>query len=283
MGICNTCGSTEMLCSGRCYINSPPYRKRTCCATHITCASCGDREQRTLNSQTSPYTISPFQSFINKRQQAGTLLFSLHHAIPPAWNSLIVFSLNPTAQFSPFPYIYVCRCLPSASSLIPYFTLILQYLQPFLFLCCSIIVAGPSKRREEEIAKEAEYEEANNPVDWVDVDDDHVHIKAPASRVILKVHGIQTVASSMGELASSNGTGLPLEAWFGWQMRHLIQWFLLMWHSTQNLCKLAVKYFHSSLNSCQLHWILMVTSFHCGKKASKCHKCGYNWGRQGPL
>lgn len=85
-------------------ILTPLHTGSGCCATHITC---GDKEQRILDSQTSPYTISPFWSFINERQQAGTLLFSLHLTIPPAWNSLIVFSLNLTAQFSPFPYIYM--------------------------------------------------------------------------------------------------------------------------------------------------------------------------------
>lgn len=82
------------------------------------------------------------------------------------------------------------------------------------FYVAPSLLPGLSKRREEEVAKEAEYEEANDPVDRVDVDDDHVHVKAPASRVILEVHGVQTVASSVGELASSDGTGLPLKAWF---------------------------------------------------------------------
>lgn len=86
-------------------------------------------------------------------------------------------------------------------------------LQPPVFLFCSL--PELSKRREEEVAEEAEYEEADDPVDRVDVDDDHVHVKAPAPGVILKVHGVQAVASSVGELSSGNGTGLPLKAWIG--------------------------------------------------------------------
>lgn len=81
---------------------------------------------------------------------------------------------------------------------------------------------GLSKRREEDVAKNTKYEEANNPVDRVDVDDDHVHVKAPTSRVVWKVHGVQTVASSMGEVMLSHGTGLPLKAWLGQQMRYRI-------------------------------------------------------------
>lgn len=77
-----------------------------------------------------------------------------------------------------------------------------------------------SKRRKEEVAEQAEDEEADDPVDRVDVDDDHVHVKAPALRVVLKVHGVQTVASSVGELAPADGCGRPLEAWIGWQKRH---------------------------------------------------------------
>uniref|UniRef100_G3NV11 Uncharacterized protein n=1 Tax=Gasterosteus aculeatus TaxID=69293 RepID=G3NV11_GASAC len=82
-----------------------------------------------------------------------------------------------------------------------------------------------SKRREEEVAKEAEYEEADNPVDGVYVDDDHVHVKTPASRVLFKVQIAQLVASSVGELASNNGTRLPLEACFGRQTGHFIWWY----------------------------------------------------------
>lgn len=78
-------------------------------------------------------------------------------------------------------------------------------------------LCGASKRRKEEVAEQAEDEEADDPVDRVDVDDDHVHVKAPALGVVLKVHGVQTVASSVGELAPADGCGRPLEAWFGWK------------------------------------------------------------------
>ena len=77
-----------------------------------------------------------------------------------------------------------------------------------------------SKRREEEVAEEAEHKEADDPVDRVDVDDDHVHVKAPAPGVVLEVHGVQAVASPVGELSSAQGTGLPLKAWIGGQKRH---------------------------------------------------------------
>lgn len=101
--------------------------------------------------------------------------------------------------FSPFIYLYIGNHLFNPSS----------------FYVAQSLLPGLSKRRKEEVAKKAEYEEANNPVDWVDVDDDHVHVKAPAPRVVLKVHGVQAVASSVGELASGHGTWLPLEAWIG--------------------------------------------------------------------
>lgn len=179
----------------KCYVlgdgnNSSPYT--TCCATHITCASCGYREHwiglDPIHSPT-PY-ISPFQSLNNERQQAGTLL-KIHS-----------LSLHATAQFSsPFP--------PSLS-FFSIFNLFSFYVAPSL-------LPGLLKRREEDVAKNTEYEEANNPVDRVYADDDHVHVKAPASRVIRKVHGVQTVATSVGEVTSSNGAGLPLKAWFGQQ------------------------------------------------------------------
>lgn len=79
----------------------------------------------------------------------------------------------------------------------------------------SVVFFFSSKRRKEEVAKEAEYEEANNPVDGVNVNDDHVHVEVPASRVVVKVQRVQAVASSMGELATSDWTGRSLEAWCG--------------------------------------------------------------------
>lgn len=42
-----------------------------------------NREHWISKHPPTPY-ISPFQSFINGTKQAGALLFSLHHAIPPA-------------------------------------------------------------------------------------------------------------------------------------------------------------------------------------------------------
>lgn len=67
------------------------------------------------------------------------------------------------------------------------------------------------KREEEEIAEEAEDNEANDPVDGVYIDDHHVHVKSPAMRIILKVEGIKSVAP-VRELPSANWTCLPLKA-----------------------------------------------------------------------
>lgn len=75
-------------------------------------------------------------------------------------------------------------------------------------------MAGLSKGREEQIAKGAEYEKANNPVDRVDVDYDHVHVETPTSRVVLKVNCVDGKSSSMGELASHTWARLPLETLF---------------------------------------------------------------------
>lgn len=50
---------------------------------HVHHVETENREHWIPKHPSTPY-LSPFQSFINERQQAGTLLFSLHHAIPPA-------------------------------------------------------------------------------------------------------------------------------------------------------------------------------------------------------
>lgn len=87
-----------------------------------------------------------------------------------------------------------------------------------------VYACGLSKRREEEVAKQAEDEEANDPVDWVDVNDDHVHVKSPALRVVLEVHGVQTVTTSVRVLAPADGCGRPLEAWIGWISKIVNSW-----------------------------------------------------------
>lgn len=81
-----------------------------------------------------------------------------------------------------------------------------------------------SKRREEEVAKQADNEEANDPVDWVDVNDDHVHVKAPALRVVLEVHRVQTIATSVRVLPPADGCGRPLEACIGWRSNMVTWW-----------------------------------------------------------
>lgn len=68
-----------------------------------------------------------------------------------------------------------------------------------------------SKGREEEIAEEAEDNEANDPVDRVYINDHHVHVKSPAMRIILKVEGIKPVAP-VRELPSASWTCLSLKA-----------------------------------------------------------------------
>lgn len=73
--------------------------------------------------------------------------------------------------------------------------------------------AGLSKRRKEEVTEEAEDEEADHPVDGVDVNDDHVHVQAPAPSVVPEVQAVQLVASSPGQRTPRHGSGLPLEAW----------------------------------------------------------------------
>lgn len=70
-----------------------------------------------------------------------------------------------------------------------------------------------SKRREEEVTEEAEDEEAHHPVDRVDVNDDHVHVQAPAPSIAPEVQAVQLIASSAGELTSGHGGGLSLESW----------------------------------------------------------------------
>lgn len=90
------------------------------------------------------------------------------------------------------------------------------------------IKPGPSKRREKHVAKAAENEEPNEPVDGVDVNDDHVHVETPASGVVLKVQVIQGEGSSVGELTSHTWAGLPLEAWFEKQLSPLFCVFFLV-------------------------------------------------------
>lgn len=86
-----------------------------------------------------------------------------------------------------------------------------------------VYACGVSRRREEEVAKQADDEEADDPVDWVDVDDDHVHVEAPALRVVLEVHGVQTIATSW-VLPSADGCGRPLEACVGW-ISNTVNWW----------------------------------------------------------
>lgn len=73
--------------------------------------------------------------------------------------------------------------------------------------------AGLSKRRKEEVTEEAEHEESDHPVDGVDVNDDHVHVQAPAPSVAPEVQAVQLVASSPGQLMPRHGSGLSLKAW----------------------------------------------------------------------
>lgn len=69
--------------------------------------------------------------------------------------------------------------------------------------------AGLSKRRKEEVTEDAEHEEADHPVDGVDVNDDHVHVPAPAP----EVRAVQLVASPPGQLTPRHGSGPSLKAW----------------------------------------------------------------------
>lgn len=65
-------------------------------------------------------------------------MFSLHHTLPPALNSLSGFSLNPTAQVSAFPlaawFNFKPQLPPHQASTI------------FLFLSCTVNTARPIKR-----------------------------------------------------------------------------------------------------------------------------------------
>lgn len=51
-------------------------------------------------------------------------------------------------------------------------------------------------KRKEKIAKEAENNEPNDPVHRINIDDHHVHVKPPATAVVLEVqvvHPVRTV------------------------------------------------------------------------------------------
>lgn len=53
--------------------------------------------------------------------------------------------------------------------------------------------------REKEITKKTEHNKSYYPIDWINVDYHHVHIKPPSTAVILKVHVVHSV-SSMWEM-----------------------------------------------------------------------------------
>lgn len=54
-------------------------------------------------------------------------------------------------------------------------------------------------KREKEITKKTEHNKSYYPVDWINVDYHHVHIKPPSTAIILKVHVVHPV-SSMWEM-----------------------------------------------------------------------------------
>lgn len=98
--ICNTCDGTEMLWEMVCLLLPPTTQEQDMlCSPHLHVHDVEtEHREHWIPKHPSTAYVSPFQSLINERQQAGTLLFPLHHAIPPAWNSPIVFSLNSTAR-----------------------------------------------------------------------------------------------------------------------------------------------------------------------------------------
>lgn len=56
-----------------------------------------------------------------------------------------------------------------------------------------------SLKREKEITKKTENNKSYYPVDRINVDDHHVHIKPPSTAIILEVHIVHPV-SSMWEM-----------------------------------------------------------------------------------
>lgn len=118
-----------------------------------------------------------------------------------------------TLDFQKFPLYLIIHEQQQVATLL--FTLMFWsqcYFTSKYTLLSSLMCSLRSESRKEEVAEEAKYEKGNYPVDRVDVDDHHVHVKAPAPRVALEIYSIQMVAASVGELASSSGTGRSLEA-----------------------------------------------------------------------
>lgn len=56
-------------------------------------------------------------------------------------------------------------------------------------------------KREEKIAEKTKHNETYDPIDGINVDYHHVHVKSPSPAIILKVHIIHSV-SSMWEMPS---------------------------------------------------------------------------------
>lgn len=134
---------------------------------------------------------------------------------PQTQKSLIIFVVNRSSSFAMHGFILLCDAISYTYS--PEAAVVrLLFCRPLYCPKSSETLQTASrafslKREEEEIAEEAEDNEANDPVDGVYIDDHHVHVKSPAMRIILKVEGIKPVAP-VRELASANWTCLPLKA-----------------------------------------------------------------------
>lgn len=173
----------------------------------------------TCSEMNSPLVWLSMQSFST---QSAKILFKSKQILgkPQIQKSWFIFTVNGSSHsgtlaawihfslwFDGVSYTYSPETAAVRDSLLADFCIVLKDLKHRRQLPCAFSL----KREEEEIAEEAEDNEANDPVDRVYIDDHHVHVKSPAMRIILKVEGIKPVAL-VRELASPDWTCLPLKA-----------------------------------------------------------------------
>lgn len=106
-----------------------------------------------------------------------------------AWCSLFQFWMIKMQTFYPFQYFSIHNFLVHMT---------------VIFLNCYFY----SLKREKEITKETENNKSYYPVDWINVNDHHVHIKPPSTAIILKVHVVHPV-SSMWEMPPCHSIWAP--------------------------------------------------------------------------